>query len=151
MTKELTWKEELKLARGYAQDGPDEWSPEYMERCLSNAAKKADAESIDISDEIDRIRNRWNNPDGVIPRLTDQEKKLLNIMHEARLIDGKLLKEYEITVKKHIAFTYDELHNAINRFVNEGLLQEIQLAKNDCLYMLTDRVPHRLLDSDILT
>ena len=53
---ELSVKEELALAEGYAHDGPDEWDEEHLERCLRKAKAKAEKESRDISKEIARIR-----------------------------------------------------------------------------------------------
>jgi len=61
MEKELSWKKELELAEGYANDGPNEWTEEHLNRCLRNALEKAKKEGVDISKEIERIRKRWNN------------------------------------------------------------------------------------------
>lgn len=59
MEKELTWKEELELAESYANEGPNEWPEEHLNRCIKKAIEKAKKEVIDISKEVKRIKNIW--------------------------------------------------------------------------------------------
>ncbi len=42
-------------------------------------------------------------------KLTKKDKKILTILLEAKLADGKLLKEYESEVRKHLSFSDEEL------------------------------------------
>ena len=57
----LSPKKELELAEGYAINGPDEFPKEYMDRCLNNAKEMAKKEGTDISKEIERIENIWED------------------------------------------------------------------------------------------
>ena len=61
MEKELSWKKELELAEDYANDGPNEWSEEHLNRCLRKAIEKAKKEGVNISKEVERIKKIWDS------------------------------------------------------------------------------------------
>ncbi len=83
-------------------------------------------------------------------KLTEKEKRFLSLVHESRFVDGKLLKSYEKIVKKHCSFSYKELHLAIAKFLNKGLLEAIALGNNEILYMHTDKVAKDMVDEALL-
>lgn len=82
-------------------------------------------------------------------KLTEKEKKILTILHEARLIDRKLLKGYENKVKKYFSFSDEELHKTIIKFLKSGLLEEIKLKDNEVMYMHTNKVSQEMIDSKL--
>tara|TARA_Y100000310_G_C20209124_1_gene590486 strand:+ start:383 stop:607 length:225 start_codon:yes stop_codon:yes gene_type:complete len=59
--------------------------------------------------------------------LTKRDREFLTILHEARFIDGKLMRKYEQEVKKHLSFSDEELQGFIEKFLAEGLLTKIIL------------------------
>ncbi|MBS3086318.1 hypothetical protein J4422_01305 [Candidatus Pacearchaeota archaeon] len=83
-------------------------------------------------------------------KLTGKEKKLLTILHEARFVKGKLLKEYERLVRGKFSFSYEEVHKSIKKFLKRGLLEELKLKDEDIMYFHTKKVKDSMLDKSLI-
>ncbi len=81
--------------------------------------------------------------------MTQKEKKLLTILHEAKLVDGKLLKEYQIEVNKSFYFSDEELHKAIEKFLKSNLLEKIKLKDDEVIYVHTKNVSKEMIDDEL--
>lgn len=82
--------------------------------------------------------------------LTEKEKKLLTILHEAKLVKGKLLNGYEKEIKEHFSFTYKELREALKKFLENGLLEETKLRINEVMYWHTKKVTKDMIDNSLV-
>ena len=82
-------------------------------------------------------------------KLTEKEKKILTILHEARLVNGKLLKDYEKQIKRYLSFSNKELHQAIKKFLEIGLLEKIKLKNNEVMYIHTKKVSKEMINPEL--
>lgn len=72
MVEKETVDQYLSWAEGYAQDGPDEWPEDHLNRCLENAERIAKAQGADISKQVAAIRKMWNDH---LNRKKEQKRK----------------------------------------------------------------------------
>jgi len=82
--------------------------------------------------------------------LTKKEKKLLTILHEARVIGGNLLKDYKQELRGHISFKKEDLRKAIKKFLELGLIKELKLKDKEVMYFFTDKVRDEMIDKNLI-
>ena len=70
----------------------------------------------------------------------------MTILDETKLVYRKLLKDYESEIKKYLSFSDEKLHEAINKFLKNGLLEEIKLKDNEVM-IRTQKVSQEIIDS----
>jgi len=81
--------------------------------------------------------------------LTEKEKKLLTVLHEARLVDKKFLKGYQKMIEEHFSFSYEGLDKLIAKFLKNKLLKEITLGDNEVMYFHTNKVTKEMIDDKL--
>ena len=91
--KILSLEKELELAEDYAISGPEEFNPEDMHRCLNNAKKLAKQQGKNISKEVKRIEQIWEDNCKVGNYLDELQKlasrRNINIKKETNALKTK--------------------------------------------------------------
>ena len=137
------------IKRSFAKQNLDgACKAESLNRCYTFFLQEKIAEGDSIHAGFDHKINKSPRYT-IFMELAGKEKKLLTILHEARLIDGKLLNDYEKEIKKHFSFSDEELNKAIKKFLESGLLEEIKLKDNEVMYMHTKKVSQKMTDSEL--
>lgn len=83
-------------------------------------------------------------------KLTDKEKKILAVLHDNILYNGKFSKEDENDIRNYASFSYSELHKMIKKFLKEGLLIEFKEKNHKKRYELTKSVTQDMVDKNLL-
>jgi hypothetical protein len=81
--------------------------------------------------------------------LTPREVKFLTMMNETRLSDGKLFKRDLEAFSKIFSFSEKELHSAVKKLVDLGMLSQMKLGGNEIIYFHTDKVSESELDEEL--